>query len=654
MLATTRTKTEKMEELIATMDAIASRPGYCAEVAVIDKVPPSLDENAVSKLAALIQKHLKVKAVLQDRLHVGMNMSKQFNNCDSRFHRLIILGWREATVVRDSKCEGLVDEMLLAGKISKKRGDAQVSEGVPLSKEAISELKETGKYHDLFSATDVVVPENVMTADALRLSTARWAQNIIDECFHPPDEQGVRQPIYIAGKKLIPTPELVWSIRTKALKRILNCIPPEGSEPWSLNGKLDHNDLPISKPNFHTCGNESWNATQGNYMAKGTCIKQLVTGCHLLGNAKRIVSNKVKWGEQEELGTWDVRPSQRINRWAGHGSDANMIQLTPQPPLSTKPLLDVAPGEVAIHSIERLDDVRKGCRLVPTERVLHSQPGAPTVKGLLPPATLLSLPSLASISSGPAAPLLLRSSDNELVDNPAQLDPAQLDSPQSRALLLSHGIGDPKTAPQGMLQRAWTFASSLFSSDSSSSSTGASSESSPPPAALDAEGADAVQSVIRRNFLEDINALTPTPPRGLAAAAQEKLISPRGPALPPVVPPTTASVPIASAPSFASAPVLAAPLPQGSKRKMVGESKVQANKRSRSNPWWCICLSRWPSAGGRAWHESACPRKLWIESDGSYVPELGTRVTCLTCAGARAGQVWECTSAAKGSWKQVV
>ena len=620
-------------------------------------MPPSFDEQSVSKLAALIIKHLKVRKVMQDRVHVGMSTSKHFNNCDPRFYVLIILGWREATVVRDSKCVGLVDEMLLAGKISKKCGEAEVWRGVPLSQDEICKLKETGQYHNLFSKSNVVVPENVMTAEALRLSTLRWAQNIIDACFHPPDEQGVRRAIYISGKRLIATPELVWKIRDKGLKRILNCIPPEGSEAWSLTGTLDHNDLPIWKPNFHTCGNESWNATQSNYLATGTCSKNLTTGSYLLGNAKRIVSNNVEHGEQEEIGTWDVRSAMRINRWAGHSGDANMIQLTPQPPLGVMPLPDVAPGEVVIHEIMRLDDVRKGCRLVPTEQTLQSQPGVPVVKGLLPPSTLLAYPSLLSVSAGPAAALLLRSSAGESDDH---IDPAQLDSPQSRKLLFSHGVSNPLTAPLGLLRGALSSIGSLFSGGPTRGAS--SSESSPPLAELDPGASDALQSVIRHNFLTDLNVLTPRA-SGLAAQLQEALISPRGPALPPVVPPSTSAIPYLAGPPalqtsstslFQAAPILAPTPVLGSKRKAVGESKLQSNKRSRDNPWWCICLPKWPSTGGRAWHEAACPRKKWAESGGNFLPELGTQVTCLMCAGARAGQVWECTSVAKGRWKLMV
>ena len=47
LIASVRTKTERMEELIPTMLAIAAKPGYSATIGVIDKVPPSLDESAI-------------------------------------------------------------------------------------------------------------------------------------------------------------------------------------------------------------------------------------------------------------------------------------------------------------------------------------------------------------------------------------------------------------------------------------------------------------------------------------------------------------------------------------------------------------------------------------------------------------------------------
>ena len=89
-------------------------------------------------------------------------------------------------------------------------------------------------------------------------------------------------------------------------------------------------------------------------------------------------------------------------------------------------------------------------------------------------------------------------------------------------------------------------------------------------------------------------------------------------------------------------------------KKMKGDSKQQSNNLSRKNPWFCTCLPVWPSAGGRAWHQSACPRQRYVESGGTHCPAIGDRVTVMACAGGRAGQVWECVKVQKDGWRRVL
>lgn len=195
LLASLVTKSEKIEEIVPMLQEIAARPNVTARVAVIDKVPPSLDEDAISKLALTIMEALPmVEKVMQDRFHVGHHVSKHFNNADARFYALVIHGWREATVTRDSKFESAVDEALRAGTISKQRKHKGVRLGQKLNDEEIRQLKASGEYHNLFSAKECIVPEIVKDADTLRLSVARWKTMIIDACFHPPDADGKRCP----------------------------------------------------------------------------------------------------------------------------------------------------------------------------------------------------------------------------------------------------------------------------------------------------------------------------------------------------------------------------------------------------------------------------------------------------------------------------
>ena len=59
-MASVTTKTEKIEKLIPTLVAIAKRHNVSASVAVIDKVPPSIDEFALSNLAQILITYLGV------------------------------------------------------------------------------------------------------------------------------------------------------------------------------------------------------------------------------------------------------------------------------------------------------------------------------------------------------------------------------------------------------------------------------------------------------------------------------------------------------------------------------------------------------------------------------------------------------------------
>ena len=75
------------------------------------------------------------------------------------------------------------------------------SKGKPLSLAEITELKESGMYHKLFSAKEVTVPEHVKGIDALNLSVDRWHHRtscrrpsiqktkIRSSRAHPPEQQ---------------------------------------------------------------------------------------------------------------------------------------------------------------------------------------------------------------------------------------------------------------------------------------------------------------------------------------------------------------------------------------------------------------------------------------------------------------------------------
>ena len=121
------TKSEKIEELESMLTA-AKGKGKC-KILVIDKVPPSLDEMAVSKLEAYIKVMLGCDKVMQDRWHVAHTLAKHFNNFDARYHGLILLGWRDHTVKCERGREAVVDEMLRKGLIAKERKGVRIVRG---------------------------------------------------------------------------------------------------------------------------------------------------------------------------------------------------------------------------------------------------------------------------------------------------------------------------------------------------------------------------------------------------------------------------------------------------------------------------------------------------------------------------------------------
>ena len=262
LMQSTVTKSESINELLAPMKALRERPNFSAKVAVIDKVPPSLDDTSVSKLEAIIRESLGVQKVIQDRFHVSHNLSKWFNNSDPRYHQCVIIGWRHATVVRRASCETVVDQMLKAGEIQKKRRDTVISIGHRLTDADINDLKGSGRYHDLFSSKEVLVPEDLKPVPALKLAIERWAEDVIEASVHPPDEHGVRHPILLNKKTLIASVELIHKIKINALKRILNCVPPPDMDAWEKTGETDQNGIDVWKSVLHTCGVESINAAQ--------------------------------------------------------------------------------------------------------------------------------------------------------------------------------------------------------------------------------------------------------------------------------------------------------------------------------------------------------------------------------------------------------
>ena len=97
------------------------------------------------------------------------------------------------------------------------------------------------------------------------------------------------------GKKLCEEAEAAERYIGNALKRMLKCPPPEDlcRHAWTKMGKTDMNDLPIFKPNFHSCGSGNMNSQQMGYVPGGHCRKETATALFYEGNAASIMKKEV-------------------------------------------------------------------------------------------------------------------------------------------------------------------------------------------------------------------------------------------------------------------------------------------------------------------------------------------------------------------------
>ena len=343
------------------LQRLRQRPNFHAKVLVLDNVPPQLlnGEGVIdSKIVKVILQEMGdidgdgrgIEHVIQDRFHVGHGFSPNFNNLDPRYFDLICKGWREQTVSRDRRAEEIVDSALRAGQVAKKvtfRGqDYVVKRGEKMDDAQINEWKELGVYHKMFSTGNVVVPEHVKSASVLKNDIPPWVASLVEMLF---DAEG--KPKRISGKSLIPTPEKLKQLVNNALARILNCVPPDGIDAWRKIGEQDHNGFEIYKPNFHTCGCESWNASQTAFCAGDNLSREMATGCHYEGNARQIQRKGESMGRQEQLSTHRHSEVWEVNELAGHGGDAARTRLVSLQPHAVERPPRAADAEICVQDV---------------------------------------------------------------------------------------------------------------------------------------------------------------------------------------------------------------------------------------------------------------------------------------------------------------
>ena len=109
----------KFETAKRFLQTIAARENFNAVFVVIDDVPLRyIDTIFTSGYIEGLKEVFKVEAVYQDRFHVLKNFSDHFNNMHPLYHELIIVGVRDATVVRNNELEQEVDLALREGRVS--------------------------------------------------------------------------------------------------------------------------------------------------------------------------------------------------------------------------------------------------------------------------------------------------------------------------------------------------------------------------------------------------------------------------------------------------------------------------------------------------------------------------------------------------------
>ena len=462
--------TEAIEQIMPLLEEVGARPNVKARVLMIDKVPVTMAEDALSKLERMIMLAIpSIEYVLQDNFHVTHNISLEFNNMSPLFYSFGIHGFRMASKLLDAQCEARVDEALKAGLVQKTRKGRSIKLGDKLTNQKIFEMKQSGVYHDFFSASpDVVVPELVKSAAALDLAIPAWAEMIVEHCFEPADEDGVRRPKFLNKQKFAASAELVYKVAKNALKRMKKCIPPVDMPAWEDSGETDQNNFIIWKPRFHTCGVESDNARDKNVASAGQG-QLLGTGRFLELNTKSIITKAVKLGQQEDLGTWDVRAAVAINELSGHG--AGGVPLMMRQPLKVTMPPPKPEGVIVIQDVGRLDSAAS--KQVITHAELRQQAGAPVVSYQLPPTLALTMPQLAATAAADTATLLesrtlqLQSASSALVavgaeEEEEEAGASQCDSPITQRRMRDVGVDDAEKASPGSLKRAWTAISSFF------------------------------------------------------------------------------------------------------------------------------------------------------------------------------------------------
>ena len=406
----------------------------CASSHVHVHAPPG------AKVVDLIVECLLLKGreyVIQDKFHVAHSFSPYFCNQDPRFWDLAVKAWRHATTYQDAAALDTVKSALRAGKVKKtctfKGVKHEIKLGDTWDDAKINEAIESGLFDEMFTLCDKpVVARHIKSAASLKLDVPAWYEMIIDATFEPDTGNGVRLPIKCNGKTLVASPQRMRELGTNALKRVLNCVPPDDVRhlAWTETGELDHNGFKVVSSNFHSCSAESWNSTQPDFVTGANVTKEAATAHHYEGNARQLMRKQSKLGQQEDLGTHNPMSAYEANRLAGHDSDSPMPRLVAARPHAIDRPPPVAADEICVQEIgtfakrsgggkrpelsaedrRRLPDVRRQAiaakpqqtQLAITARPLSSSTPVTAVTVVPPPPVLAATtPTTAATAAAP-------------------------------------------------------------------------------------------------------------------------------------------------------------------------------------------------------------------------------------------------------------
>ena len=360
------TQTTKLSEIAEWIKTIKkSRQNFNPKVLVVDNVPPQcLDANG--RISTVVVNMLvdcfglaSRDHVIQDKFHVAHSFSPYFCNQDPRFWDLVIRGWRHAVSYREGEAFDTVKSALRAGKVRKQCKFRSVTHRIKLGgtwdDAKIEEAVASGLFDEMFTLCDKpVVPLHIKSAAALRNDVPAWVETIVEAAFAPADAAGKREPIKVNGKVLIATEEKLRHLGQNALKRILNCVPPDDVRDlaWTKTGDLDHNGFEVYKSNFHSCAAESWNSTQPDFVVGSNVTKEAATALHYEGNVRQLMRKQVKLKREEDLGTYNPFDAWEVNRLAGHDTEGPLKRLVSHRPHAVSRPLPVGAGEICVQAID--------------------------------------------------------------------------------------------------------------------------------------------------------------------------------------------------------------------------------------------------------------------------------------------------------------